>query len=396
MIVWFVVAAVFLAIFWYLQARKRYVMDPTKSFDQTFAGYTEHYGLPIVKAHQKCKFVRRTLLKCVPQSGIPPPQKGTEQYKKFIDIIDGTRTYLLHVPYGMKCNAKHYEEIRPKSIFYRTKEDAFSGNNSVNLCPLVVIIPGTDEVAIDCELIHHVTAPHNTWLDLSDAEQVVILVAQARGCWSTQTSSWRPPNDYLRTLWIPKCIDTSEFDAHYLGCAVEDAMKVCPSIDPKRIHVIGFSNGGFMACDVALSALSKHRKAKEMVTSNEGENLPTLSFSPASVCLYMGGINGRQMGVTLGIDKYSLPNVNELIALNQKHYTIANKEKQTTLKDIGLDLPRVLIITSTFDPQIFSCMHAFQTLYLLGYPVRLVTLPEKSHEYYPESTKDVWAFFAKV
>lgn len=59
----------------------------------------------------------------------------------------------------------------------------------------------------------------------------------------------------LRTLWLPKHTDPQESDLHYLEMVIDDVIHILAENSSKISHlnVVGFSNGGFMAADLALS-----------------------------------------------------------------------------------------------------------------------------------------------
>ncbi len=360
---------------------------PTEPFDQLFKDYSQKFGSPLVQTHQQkfpdSRFIQRILPNCIPP---PSGKKSPEfpQYEPFRQISDGIRTYYLHVP--SKVQVQYDGLSADMTLFHGAASRPSSGKQDLKSVPLVVFIHGTDETAFDGELIHQPNSKQSTWLELAEKEGIVLLFAQARGLWSEKTSSWRPPGDYLKSLWLPKCVDSDQFDSFYFESAIDDAFKVCHSIDKQKIHLIGFSNGGFMACDLLLSSF------KNLPSKSDSFDLPTFKHPLASVCLYMGGINGRQMGVTLGIDKYKLPNIKELTPPAKPEVMLYNPD--IWKPELTGTVPRVLIITGTFDCQIFSCLNALQSCYQFGLPAQLITLPEKSHEYQPESTEFIWTFFS--
>jgi len=160
-------------------------------------------------------------------------------YDRFLNVVDGNRIYYLHVPNGVNMNL----------------EDNVNPTINEEKIPLIVFIHGTDETCFDSEFIYQPEFKTQCWLELSDHKKAVTLFAQARGLWANYTSSWRPPDDSLKSLWLPKCTDPNEYDHIYLEKCVDDVLKIIPQIDTNTIYVIGFSNGGFMACDIALSEL---------------------------------------------------------------------------------------------------------------------------------------------
>jgi len=145
-----------------------------------------------------------------------------------------------------------------------------------------------------------------------------------------------------------------------------------------------------MACDIALSHISERQELyiPSIQLLEEPRKIPTFKYPLAAICLYMGGITGLQMGKTLGIDKLTLPSIKDLLPLFEHNYIISKP-----LLEEGPKTPDILIITATNEPQIFSCLHAFLCFYDLGYNVRLVNMPERKHEFYPDSIPEIWDFF---
>jgi len=108
----------------------------------------------------------------------------------------------------------------------------------------------------------------------------------------------------------------------------------------------------------------------------------------------MGGINGLQMGKTLGIDKYTLPNINEILAKHKNQYYVSKPEELSISNHTHK--PKILIVTAALETQVFSSMHALQCFYQLGYKVRFVNMPDRYHMIYPDITNEIWEFFEKI
>lgn len=131
--------------------------------------------------------------------------------------------------------------------------------------------------------------------------------------------------------------------------------------------MIGFSNGGFLACDYALLPTYSLPNL-ETPTPSENENNDTSSSLPEnnlqkvvelfkntpfkSICLYMGGITDKQIE-KFGFEKAKLSKFEHI-----KESFVENGDNTCEHKlriNPDFPLPEVCIFTAYYDPQIFSC-----------------------------------------
>jgi len=257
------------------------------------------------------------------------------------------------------------------------------GHDNGRKYPVVLFIHDTDETCFDGEFMEHPNKkPSQTWLDLSDEQGIILVFAQARGQWINHKSVRREEGDPLKTHWMPQCQDPNQLDQVYLEKVLDDLREICSQVDLEKIYLTGYVNGGFMASDITIGC------SLESVV--DGPYFPWLKYPLAAVCLYMGGITNLQMRRTLNIDKYTLPNIKDIITQIDSNGT-AKMDKEEN-KSHG-HKPDVLIVTSSVDPEIFSCVHAVQCFYHLGYGVKFINMPERVRSYYPDNTLEIWKFF---
>jgi len=168
---------------------------------------------------------------------------------------------------------------------------------------------------------------------------------------------------------------------------MNDLFSLCPYIDKSKIYIAGFSNGGFMASDVALAIINR----------NFGEGaLKFPGFHVAGICAYMGGIEEDQMEISSGLSEDNFPKLldtkkNSLWIEKREGYTCygpprSGDEWQRPSTD-------VLVITGELDCQIFSTHNAWMVFSQLGCYTELDVMNDASHEYLSKSTLRIWEWF---
>jgi len=294
--------------------------------------------------------------------------------------------------------------------------DSSDAQKSLSKFPLLICLHGTDESAFDGELFQHEDGL-TTWLDVSDAEQAIVIFPQSRGQWATEnqrSTSWRDQGDWVRTLWIDRPVDAEfESDLQFLTQVVEDVSNsgglfTNAIVDKTRVYVIGFSNGGFQACDLALA-------------SRRGE-----FTSLAGVCFYMGGVLKQQLAREK-LKEEELPGASRCIDLCEQRKVdpacrgppltqdqsaakpalepspvtsapqepsmaedVERKREAAVAKSANT---RVLVVSADGDMQMFSSCLAWQLFLHLGYKTGFRWLTGCGHEYQSSSTEFIWKFF---
>jgi hypothetical protein len=177
-------------------------------------------------------------------------------------------------------------------------------------------------------------------------------------------SKQRPEGDFLRTLFKVTHIDKSCADYFYLNKVLDDVCYICPQADTSQMYLIGFSNGGYLACDTALfpsypplplppSSPETISENDEVPESNQAEVIEMFKERPfKAICLYMGAITDTQIEI-LGKEKAKLCKFDHMTDafVHNGDNTCEHKVKST----LDAPLPDVYIVTGHYDPQIFSC-----------------------------------------
>ena len=157
--------------------------------------------------------------------------------------------------------------------------------------------------------------------------------------------------------------------------------------------MVGFSNGGYLACDVALMPVYKFQRSMEVVEKEESssnnnnyniekgrdetseqvekkeeggdqeDNVPADNLERAielvkeinfkAICLYMGGITDKQIELLLHFEKAKLSKLDHISSsfVENGDNKCEHKIKATKENKIA----DVCIITGSHDPQVFSC-----------------------------------------
>lgn len=384
----------------------------TEPFDQTFKAYSSSSHTNYLKDHwtsascEGCSIIQRVIKFSISNTST----FKWDAIKPILDFTDGERTYLLHIPKKLS-SIFHRQNILHGSPYFSLVANQKSTINEnldpIEPVPVVILIHGTDELMFDCEFVSQVNGNEKSWLKLSDSEGFIVVIPQARGMWAIPThghNSWRPYGDRLRTLWTAEFVDNNHADHFFLNLVLEDVFSLCPYVDKSKIFLAGFSNGGFMATDVALAIINNTKRT-------ESSNSPKFpNFPIAGICAYMGGMEDDQMKVSAGISSENAPRLDQTKAScawiesrditestllssaspNQQSYVSHGYNKNLSETR---DKPDVLCITGELDCQLFSVHNAWMVLSSLECYSELDVIKGAEHEYQALSTERIWRWF---
>ena len=162
--------------------------------------------------------------------------------------------------------------------------------------------------------------------------------------------------------------------------------------------MVGFSNGGYLACDVALMPVYKFQRSMKVVEKEESNNnnnnnnnesnkmekegdrtskqvekkeeggdqeddVPADNLERAieivkeinfkAICLYMGGITDKQIELLLHFEKAKLSKLDHISSSFVENGDNKCEHKIKAIKENKI--ADVCIITGSHDPQVFSC-----------------------------------------
>ena len=219
-----------------------------------------------------------------------------------------------------------------------------------------------------------------SWLDASDEHGFVVCIGQSR-VFTGDGPSWRLRGDRpakfdrsLRSGFVP-----DEPDWSYLSNTVQEARDSLIEhtnnecyIDEDRIHVMGFSNGAFVAMQLGYEPLRNH-KAIQLKHN--------FTFVPASVCVYMGGMAMEQLD-ELGIDGLDLPALSREIVLSRYSRGMPEADNAT-----------VMLCTGELDINRHTTYRAAAALMYLGVPFQFREGLNMKHYYWAQDTSAIVEFF---
>jgi predicted esterase len=288
-------------------------------------------------------------------------------------FLGDLRTYLIHAPNCIDVDSS-------TSIGFKLRGSRGEQEIKQEPVPLVILLHGTDETMFDCELVHQEDEDVCSWLELSDELGFIVAVPQARGNLvgsddARANTSWR--KDKLRTLWKCAFAEEEERDRLFIEAMINDIQgKTNRMVNEEKIFLLGFSNGGYYTCDLALSSNFRYVR---------------------SSCAYMGGLTSKQTNHFEQVRNLEIPKMDAMVSqsLVEENETFTIYRGNPVPASFNEPTRNILLITGKLDNHASSVFLAWRLFTQLERKCELHLLKKTRHAYQAKSTEIIWKWFTE-